>query len=344
MHSPNYYRDKAAFQRKAPFLSARAAISRAFREWFAKRGFDEVDTPILQLSPGMEVHLSAFETRFDDITRAEGRPLMLHTSPEFAMKKLLGYGMTRIYQFAHVFRNEIASPTHYPEFTMLEWYRANEDYTALMDDCAELMRAALAAAGADGFSRGEAKCPIGGGVEKLSVAEAVSRYCGFDIFAVSNDAAAIKKEAARLGVNTTQNDTWDDAFEKIMMARVEPRLGAGRPTILREYPLHMAALSAPSERDPRAAERFELYICGVEIANAFTELVDADEMMRRFSRDMAEKKRLYGKEYPIDFDFVEAVADMPKAAGIALGFDRLAMLCTNASDIRDVMWSEIPGI
>ncbi|MDR1008874.1 MAG: EF-P lysine aminoacylase GenX [Rickettsiales bacterium] len=345
MHSQTYRAAKDAFARKRANLNERARILAAIKTFFASEGFAEVETPILQLSPGMEVHLNAFETKFEDITHTAPQTLMLHTSPEFAMKKLLGFGMEKIYQFAHVFRNEIVSPTHYPEFIMLEWYRAHEGYEKLMSDCEKIL-----AATAPVLTRDNMKCDTQHGLEKLTVAEAMDRYCdGLDLMATIDDSAAptpakITAETTSRGINVSASDTWDDVFEKLMLEFVEPSLGQGKPTILYEYPLHLAALSAPKKTAPNIAERFELYACGVELANAFTELTDAEIQLERFARDMAEKKRLYNKEYPIDMEFIEAVADMPPSTGIALGFERLVMLATGTGNIRDVMWSEIPGV
>ena len=340
---------REAFEARLPFLLSRNKIAAAIRGFFARENFIEVDTPVLQLSPGMEVHLSAFETRFVDISGRDSIPLYLHTSPEFAMKKLLSFGMEKIYQFAHVFRNEIVSPTHYPEFVMLEWYRTGETYEKLMDDCEGILRAALKAAGREFFTYGEKKCSPGNGIEKLAVGRAFEKFCRFDILATLDDPLAptpalIAPSARDLGIHVSESDTWDDVFEKLMLEFVEPNLGIERPTILCEYPLHQAALSKPLPGNPRLAQRFELYVCGLELANAFTELTDAAVQRERFERDMDEKQRLYGKRYPIDGEFLEAVAQMPESAGIALGLDRLVMLAAGAGDIRDLQWTGIPGL
>ena len=346
MSAPEYPKSREAFAKKLPFLRARAAMLSAMKGWFKAEGFDEVDTPSLQLSPGMEVHLRAFKTEFANLDGSPPCALYLHTSPEFAMKKLLALGLPRIFQFAHVFRNEVVSPTHYPEFTMLEWYRAEADYTALMDDCDSLLALALEAAGKQEFSRGPARCkPLP--AERLSVAEVFDKYAGFDLFATIAPGLPVEKiaeKARKNNINVSPSDTWDDIFEKFMLGPIEPNLGLSRPTILYDYPLHMAALSRQSARDPRLAERFELYVCGVELANAFSELTDAAAQAERFKADAAEKKRLYGIEYPVDFEFLEALSNMPEAAGAALGFDRLVMLATGAEDIREVLWSLVPSI
>jgi len=321
-----------------PLLLERNRILRAVRGYFDSDGFIEVDTPILQLSPGMEIHLKAFETKLESVDGQGGKMLYLHTSPEFAMKKLVASGLKKIYQFSHVFRNEIVSRTHYPEFIMLEWYRAGVDYTALMEDCSQIL--ALAA---PILRRGELECRTDLTPDKLTVAEAFDRYAGIDIFATMGDRDRLAAFAAP-HANITPHDSWDDIFDKLMMSKIEPCLGIGRPTILCEYPIHMAALSRPKPGSPKVAERFELYACSLELANAFSELTDAAAQRARFEADMAEKLRLYGKSYPIDSDFLSAVERMPETAGIALGIDRLIMLATSAPDIRGVLWSEIPGL
>jgi len=312
----DFQEKKEAFGTKVPTLVARAQILRACKDFFAAEEFIEVDTPILQHSAGMEVHLSTFKTLFKPSTE-----LGLATSPEFAMKKLLALGVPRLYQFAHVFRNELVTPTHYPEFTMLEWYRTDEDYIRLMADCDELLGRVLEASGNTEFSFQGKTCKAVP-AEKMTVAEAIKRYAGVDMF---------------------KENLSGDKFYKIMLD-VEPHLGIGTPTILYEYPIAEAALSRPSKRDGRVAERFELYVCGMELANAFSELTDAKVQRARFEADMAEKKRLYGETEPIDEEFLEAVGHLPDCAGIALGFERLVMLATGASDIKETMWSLIPGI
>ena len=329
--------------RKLPSLLARGRVLAALRAWFAMGAFVEVETPVLQVSPGMEVHLRAFASELiapDDSRRR----LYLHTSPEFAMKKLLAGGVPRLFQFARVFRNGERSDLHHPEFTMLEWYRSGATYIDLMDDCERLLRAAVSAAGANRLTWRDAACDVRGPFERLTVAEAFRRYAGIDLLATAPDPrapdVALLSQAARaIGIRTTESDTWEDVFFRVMLERIESKLGFGRPTILCDYPVSMAALSRPKPDDPRLAERFELYACGVELANAFGELTDASVQRARFEADMALKQRLYGERYPIDEDFLAALEHgLPDCAGIALGFDRLVMLCLGVSRIEDVLW------
>jgi lysyl-tRNA synthetase class 2 len=331
------------FAQKRARLLARERIVAAIRGFFAERGFAEVDTPALQVSPGLEPHLQAFATALDE--PGEGpRPRFLHTSPEFAMKKLLVAGVPRLFQLAHCFRNAERSRTHHPEFTMLEWYRAGADYRDLMADCEDLLAAAGTAAGAWQFTWQGRSADPRGRWSYLSVAEAFERFCGIDLLATAPDpeapSLALLADAARpLGIAPHAGDGWDDLFFRLFLERIEPHLGIGAPTILYDYPVSMAALARVKPDDPRLAERFELYVCGLELANAFGELTDAAAQRRRFLADQAVKRRRYGEAYPIDEDFLAALAHgMPESAGIALGVDRLVMLATGAGTIEEVLW------
>lgn len=264
------------------------------------------------------------------------------------MKKLLVAGLPRIFQIAHVFRNGERSETHSPEFSMLEWYRAGATYRDLMTDCEELLRSTLASAGAEAFVRHGRRCDPARPWRTVSVAEAFAELADIDLLATVDtpddpDPAALAAEARRIGISCGENDRWEDIFFRIALDRIEPTLGEGVPTILYDYPACMAALSRRKPEDPRVAERFELYVCGVELANAFTELTDADEQRRRFVADTALRERLYGERLPMDEDFLAALAfGMPASAGIALGFDRLVMLATGAETIEEVLWTPVP--
>ena len=330
---------------RRPFLVARAQIAAALRAWFAAQDFIEVETATLQVSPGNETHLHGFATELVG-SAGERNALYLRTSPEFACKKLLAAGEGRIFDFARVFRNRERTALHHPEFTMLEWYRANADYERLMEDCAALLREAARAAGASQFRfRGREADPFGK-PERLTVAQAFARHADIDLLATlkagEGDRVALAKAAERAGVNGAGDDNWGDIFSRIMAEKIEPHLGDARACILYEYPITQAALARAKPGDPRVAERFELYVCGVELANAFAELTDAPEQRRRFEEAMTEKERLYGERYPIDEDFIAALPHMPPASGIALGFDRLVMLATGAQRIEQVLWSTVP--
>lgn len=323
-------------------LLARNRIQGALRGWLAGEAFVEVDPAALQVSPGNEAHLHGFATTAVG-NDGVGRGMYLHTSPEFAMKKLLAAGETRIAAFAHVFRNRERGPLHSPEFTMLEWYRVGEDYTVLMQDCAAMLRLA----GSVLRYRGRA-CDTGLEPERLGVCEAFERYAGIDLLATLGPGAAVDREglAAQMagrGMRVGPGDTWSDMVAAVLVTRVEPNLGIGRATVLDRYPLAEAALARPLAADGRLAERFELYACGVELANGFGELTDAAEQRRRFEAEMAEKRRVYGEAYPLDEDLLAALERMPPASGIALGFDRLVMLAVGAARIEDVMWVPVAG-
>lgn len=331
------------FEPRRERLETRARIMTGLRIWFDQAGFLEVETPALQVSPGLETHLQPFAT---DLVTPEGTRLQryLHTSPEFAMKKLLVAGLPRIFQFAHVFRNGERSRTHSPEFIMLEWYRAGATYDALMTDCEALLRLACERAGAPALRRGDRVASTTEPFERLTVADAFTRYAGIDVLATAPDplspSVALLAAAARArGIAPHPGDTWEDLFFRIMLDRIEPHLGMGRPTFLIDYPISMAALARPKPTDPRVAERFELYACGVELANAFSELTDPALQRRRFEADMDLREQIYGDRLPIDEDFLAALGHgMPDSAGIALGVDRLVMLATGADSIADITW------
>jgi lysyl-tRNA synthetase class 2 len=323
-------------------LRARTQIQAALRGWFAAQDFTEVETGILQISPGNEAHLHAFAT--DAISPAgERRSRYLRTSPEFACKKLLAAGERRIFEFARVFRNREQGTLHQPEFTMLEWYRAEEPYETLMADCAALVALAAKTVGGREFHfRGRSADPFLA-PERITVAEAFGRHARIDLIATLSggiaDRPALASQATREGIRRADDDTWSDIFSRVLVERIEPNLGLGRLTILDEYPVIEAALARPKASDTRVAERFELYACGVELANGFGELTDPAEQRRRFELEMDEKERLHGERYPIDEDFLAALARMPPASGIALGFDRLVMLALGATRIDQVMWT-----
>jgi len=327
------------------FLLARGRIQTALRGFFAERDFVEVDPSALQVSPGNEAHLHAFGTRAIGPDGTE-LPLYLHTSPEFACKKLLAAGERRISCFAHVYRNRERGALHHPEFTMLEWYRAGESYETLMNDCAALLALAAETAGAMRLTfRGKDADPFRE-PERLTAAEAFERFAGIDLLGSvdavgETDFAHLAAQARAAGIRVADGDVWADLYSRVLVEKIEPKLGMGRATILDQYPVSEAALARATAHDARVAERFELYACGVELANAFGELRDPAEQRRRFEMEMTEKMRVYGERYPVDEDFLAALALMPEASGIALGFDRLVMLATGASRIEQVLWAPV---
>jgi lysyl-tRNA synthetase class 2 len=341
--SPWWTPDRHADRR--PFLLARNRIVGAVRAWFEVRAFVEVETPALQVSPGNEAHLHAFATEAIDLSGVRA-PLYLRTSPEFAAKKLLAAGEARTFELARVWRNRERGPLHHPEFTLLEWYRAGDPYETLMNDCAHLLELTALAIGARTLShRGHAIDPLLE-PERVTLAEAFDRFARIDLLATVQADGAVDRDglaAAARGseVRVADDDTWADVFSRVLVQKIEPHLGRTRATILCEYPVSEAALARPKASDPRVAERFELYACGVELANCFGELTDPAEQRRRFEAEMSEKARVYGERYPIDEDFLAALARMPEASGGALGLDRLVMLATGASHIEQVLWAPV---
>src|SRR5262245_1494665 len=304
---------------RRPLLLRRMRIAAALRQFFAARDFIEVETAALVVSPGNEIHLHAFATDLVAPTGAHTR-LYLRTSPEFACKKLLAAGERRIVEFARAFRNRERGALHHAEFTMVEWYRADEPYAILMEDCAAVLALAASVAGAERFSfRGRTIDPFAI-PERLTVAEAFARHAGIDLMAMlpPQPTAGLAAAANAAGIRTAADDTWGDVFSRVLVEKIEPRLGQERATILYEYPAVQSPLARPKASDPRLAERFELYACGVELANGFGELTDATEQRKRLEQQMAEKERIYGERYPIDEDFLSALAVMPEACGIAL--------------------------
>jgi len=330
---------------RRPLLLTRGRLKAAIRAHFEAHGFTEVECGALVVSPGNETHLHAFETRLTG-SAGESQELYLHTSPEFAAKKLLAAGEKRIFDFARVFRNRERGRLHAPEFTMLEWYRAGEDYDAVIADSLAVMKLAADVAEVVQFCYRGVMCDPRAEADRLTVAEAFVHFAGIDLLATllpsgEGDAAALRSRARRGGITVSDDDDWSDMFAKILTLRVEPRLGADRPCILYEYPVCEAALARVSPRDPRVAERFELYACGVELANGFGELTDPHQQRARFESAMAKKEKVYGQRYPLDEDFLAALAHMPPASGVALGFDRLIMLATAAPTIDSVLWTPL---
>ena len=326
------------------FLVARSAITKAVRTWFEEQGFSEVETAILQISPGNETHLHAPRT---ELTSGDGTRATryLRTSPEFAAKKLLAAGENRIFEFARVFRDRERGDLHLPEFTMLEWYRVEEEYDLVMQDTAELVRLAAETTGRPVASFRGRTCDLTAWPERVSVADAFREHAGIDLLSTvgadDTDRDALAAACRASGIRTAADDTWSDMFSRVLVERIEPRLGEGRPTLLDRYPVAEAALARRSEDESRVAERFELYACGVELANGFGELTDAAEQRRRFVSEMDEKARVYGERYPLDEEFLAALEVMPRASGVALGLDRLVMLASGAERIEDVIWTPV---
>jgi elongation factor P--(R)-beta-lysine ligase len=324
----------------------RGRVIRAIRSFFDVGGFAEVETPLLVASPGMEPYLDVFETRLTSARGGVSHRAFLTTSPEYAMKKLLVAGLPRIYQVCKSFRNdEEVSRGHNPEFTILEWYRAHADYRAIMADCEALFAAIWHDLNRDAQPGDEPALIVGSQRvllsppwERLTVREAFAHYADIDLDAVHTE-TDMRACLARKGYAADPGTTWEQGYHQIFLNEIEPRLGQTRPTILLDYPASMAALARRKPDDPRYAERFEVYVAGIELGNAFSELTDADEQLARLQAERAERAALGKTLYEIDADFIDALRiGMPPSAGIAVGVDRLVMLFAGAASIQGTLW------
>jgi lysyl-tRNA synthetase class 2 len=288
--------------KRRPALEARARIVQTIRAFFIAQGFLEVETP-------QRIPVNAPELHIDAVASGAWS---LHTSPELCMKRLLAAGYPRLFQICRVWRAAERGSRHLPEFTLLEWYRAGADYFHLMDDCEDLLRA-LVPAGV--LKVGGREIDLAAPWQRLSVADAFAAYASQSL-----------EQALATG-----------RFDEILTSEVEPRLGLEQPTFLYDYPAGLAALARRKAAEPGLAERFELYIAGIEVANAFSELTDPVEQRQRFNADEA-ARRAQGKEpLPLPEKFLTELATLPPSAGIALGIDRLVMLLTGAATIDDVI-------
>ncbi|PJB72845.1 MAG: EF-P lysine aminoacylase GenX [Alphaproteobacteria bacterium CG_4_9_14_3_um_filter_47_13] len=331
------------FASNLPYLKMRMGLIKAVRAYFDAQDFYEIETPILQVCPVMDTHIHAFASDILGVDLKKERTLYLHTSPEFAMKKLMVAGIDRLYQICHVFRNGEGSRLHSPEFTMIEWYRAPGGYEDIMEDCIGLLRFCAEKLGVKTFRHKDKTCDPFKSWQKISVAEAFMHYADIDLTAFLEDKEGFSRAIAAQGIRVAEDDRWDDLFFRVMADKIEPFLGMEVPTIIYDYPASMASLSRRKPDAPRFAERFELYVCGIELANAFGELTDAVEQETRFHEEMAVKNTLYGEQYPIDEDFIHALKfGLPDSGGIALGIDRFAMLVSGAEDIAQVLWAGKP--
>jgi lysyl-tRNA synthetase class 2 len=303
---------------------ARAQALARVREFFAARGFLEVETPLLVPSPGLEIHLDA-------VRAGEG---WLITSPEYQMKRLLAAGFERIYQVCHCFRGGERGPHHASEFSMIEWYRAYATLPAIAEDLEQLVYAVCGATARVGDREIDVTPPW----PRLAVRDAMRTYAGVHVDG-AEPAEDLAAEVGRAGIAVGQGAAWDDAFFAAWLARVEPALAAlDRPVLVEEWPLPLAALARRRDDDPSTALRFEAYVGGLELANAFDELVDPAEQRARFVADQRTRAARGRPVYSLDDKLLAALAEgLPPSAGIALGFDRLVMLATGASRIDHVL-------
>ncbi len=319
---------------RLPLLRRRNLLLRGVRAFFEARGYLEVETPCLVPTPGEEVHLRPFRTVLE---RPDGgtQPVWLHTSPEFAMKRIVAATGLPVFQLARVWRNGEDGALHAPEFTMLEWYRPGADLDSLMDETEALLQRLLPPV----LEWGGVRVRLDGRFERLTMADAFRRHVGVDLLATQDDAHALANGA---GVALRGGETWEDLFFRLLLERVEPAIGRDRPTFLTHWPASQAALARRDPVDHRAALRFELYAAGIELANAFEELTDPVEQRRRFDADRARRAALPGfdpqADWPMDEALLASLHRLPPCAGIALGLDRLVMLATGAGRIGAVQW------
>ncbi len=287
-------------------LFERARAIHSIREFFINRGYLEVETPVVIPAPAPEANIDAIE--------ASG--LFLQTSPELCMKRLLAMGYSRIFQICKCFRSAERGERHLPEFTMLEWYKADADYLCLMDECEAMIRHIAGALGKEQrlFFQGKG-IDLSGRWERITVRAAFLKYAGIT-----------PEKAIQAG-----------DFDELMVTKIEPMLDTGRPVFLYDYPASQAALSRTKKGDPGVAERFELYMGGLELANAFSELTDAEEQKERFLEELESRKRNGKTVYPFPEKFINDLEFMPRSAGIAFGIDRFIMLLTDSPSIDDVV-------
>ena len=348
--------------RDAAYLSYRSKVKAEVTRFFNRHEFIEVETPAIQISPGLEPHLAAFQTHlmpagkgFADLQ--QGAVRYLHTSPEFAMKKLLAGGLDKIWQITKTYRNGEGSALHHPEFTLLEWYRADADLPKeeaeqsviqeLKLDLQGLIRRIAALAPDQKLKFGDKQCDPFEAWQVCSMAELFETHLNLNLESLigtdwlNPPLAPIKYAAQEKGLHLSEQDRFEDIFFRLFLEYIEPNLGVSAPTLVVDYPISMAALARAKHNAPQWAERFELYCCGIELANGFGELTDPEEQRRRFIEDQALKQQLYDCQYPIDEDFLNALANVPPAAGIALGIDRLIMLVSGADHIDQTLWAHV---
>ncbi|MGQ9859448.1 MAG: EF-P lysine aminoacylase EpmA [Thermodesulfobacteriota bacterium] len=319
-------------------LKTRSRVFRWVREFFHERGFLEVYPPALVPLPGMEPHLDPIGVNLH-LMDGTPRRFYLHTSPEYCMKKLLSAGLERIYALGHVFRSGEISWTHNPEFMLLEWYRAGEDYCRVMEDCEELICHLATLTGNHGsIQHGESPLDLSRPWPRLTVREVMRQYASVDVDQIGSLEDMVRVANGKGYTEVDSSWPWEDIFYRIFLQEVEPQLPKSRPFFLVDYPLEMGSLARRKPDAPRWVERFELYLGGLELANGFSELTDPLEQEARLISERSQRERAGKELYPVDRSFLEALQrGIPEAAGVALGVDRLLMVLTGSSDIKDVI-------
>ena len=316
-------------QKNTMHIESRSAILKSIRDFFASNDFIELDPPALVALAGQEPYLTPVPVSIHNETGKEFNGY-LHTSPEYAMKKALAAGFENIYAMGKCYRDrESFGGSHNPEFTMIEWYRAHEDMTAIMDDCEKLI-------GVISKVVEPKHAVLSKPFARIHMRDLWQQSIGANLDAYL-DTASMRALCIERGYSPSDDEPYEDLFYRIFLNEIEPTLGKKQPTIVHHYPAQMAALAKLDDSDSWYAERFEIYIDGVELANAFTELTDANEQRTRLEDEQEQRKALGKAVYPIDDDFIKAVSQMPPSAGIALGVDRLVQLYTGCQNIDDVL-------
>ncbi|OGG28953.1 EF-P lysine aminoacylase GenX [Candidatus Gottesmanbacteria bacterium RIFCSPLOWO2_01_FULL_46_21] len=331
----------------------REKIIKSIRVFFDTRGFHEVETPLLITNPPAESYLDVFETTLLDRYRNQTKAY-LSTSPEVPLKKLMVAGIGNCYSLTKSFRNmETQGNLHNPEFTILEWYRIGATYIDIMKDCEELLFLLSSPAWAGDPGKKNAGFRVKPGMtniiiyqgktidlsvpwDRTTVAQAFAKWAHIDLDIFFDNA---KEIAHKKGYQVEPNTTWEQLYNQIFLNEIEPHLGFGKPTFLYDFPAAMGALAKKKKSDPRIAERFELYIAGLELGDCYSELTDWKEQEERFKHELTELKRLGKTTYDYDHDFIEALKiGLPECSGIAVGVDRLVMLLADITDIADTMF------
>lgn len=328
----------------------REQVIDGIRQFFKSQSFHEVETPLLVERPSTETYLEFFETELELASGLTKRGFLI-TSPEYAMKKLLAAGMTHIFQLTKSFRNgEGLSSRHNPEFLILEWYRTEADYTHIMSDCEVLLVHLVTQT--RGLTNGKAKIIYQGRDydltppwPRISVPEAFERYAQISLEELL-DEQLLLKVAAKKGYQIAESTTWEEVYNQIFLNEIDPKLAEfNTPVILYDYPVSQAALSRRKDSDPRLAERFEFYLAGIELGNAFSELIDPQEQQKRLKEDLKFRKEIGRKSYDLDEDFIDALKEgLPPTGGIAVGVDRLIMLLADVPSIHDTMFFPVHDI
>ncbi|MDI2113367.1 EF-P lysine aminoacylase EpmA [Commensalibacter nepenthis] len=324
--------DRASLFDRLPLLKRRQLMIKAIRSFFNSRDYLEVETPYLVPAPGEEVHLEPFGSVYET-PQGEKRNVFLHTSPEFAMKRIVAELHQPVYQLARVWRNKEGGSTHSPEFTMLEWYRPHCSMVELMNETEKLCKILFPQR--IEYSNHAIRFDVP--FERLTIQQAFQKYVGIDILSLPDDPQLFAQAA---GCQLRLGETWEDLFFRLLLEKIEPNIGRDRPTFLTHWPVKQAALAKIDSKNQKVALRFELYAGGLELANAFEELTDPIEQRQRFLMDRQQRARLYPKAatWEIDEDFLNALSKMPSCSGIAMGVDRLVMLATGVKNIRDILW------